>query len=46
MTIYIAIPVIIALNPWTEPERMSRFRELLRREGIRIITGYEVDVLV
>jgi hypothetical protein len=28
--IYIAIPVIIALNPWAEPERMSRFRELLR----------------
>jgi hypothetical protein len=30
ITIYIAIPVIIALNPWTEPERMSKFRELLR----------------
>ena len=31
--IYIAIPVIIALNPWAEPEKMSRFRELL--EGVK-----------
>jgi len=31
--IYIAIPVIIALNPWTEPEKMSKFRELF--EGAR-----------
>jgi hypothetical protein len=29
-TIYIAIPVIIALNPWAEPEEISRFRELLK----------------
>jgi hypothetical protein len=28
-SIYIAIPVIIALNPWAEPEKISRFRELL-----------------
>jgi hypothetical protein len=27
--IYIAIPILIALNPWVEPERISRFRELL-----------------
>jgi hypothetical protein len=31
--IYIAIPVIIALNPWAEPEKMSGFRELL--EGVK-----------
>jgi hypothetical protein len=30
-SIYIAIPVLIALNPWAEPERMSRFRELLEK---------------
>jgi hypothetical protein len=29
--IYIAIPVIIALNLWAEPEKMSRFRELLEK---------------
>jgi hypothetical protein len=29
--IYIAIPVIIALNPWAEPKKMSRFRELLEK---------------
>ena len=27
--IYIAIPVIIALNPWAEPKKMSGFRKLL-----------------
>lgn len=31
--IYIAIPVIIALNPWAEPEKMGRFRELLKKGG-------------
>jgi hypothetical protein len=29
--IYIAIPVIIALNPWAEPKKMSEFRKLLER---------------
>jgi hypothetical protein len=29
--IYIAIPVLIALNLWAEPEKMSRFRELLEK---------------
>ena len=32
-TIYIAIPVLMALNPWAEPEKMSGFRELLEEEG-------------
>jgi len=27
--IYIAIPVIIALNPWAEPKKMRGFRKLL-----------------
>jgi len=31
--IYIAIPVLIALNPWAEPEKMGRFRELLEKGG-------------
>ena len=30
-SIYIAIPVLIALNPWAEPEKMSEFRKLLER---------------
>jgi hypothetical protein len=33
ITIYIAIPVLIALNLWAEPEKMSRFRELLEKGG-------------
>jgi hypothetical protein len=28
-SIYIAIPVLIALNPWAEPEKMSGFRGLV-----------------
>jgi hypothetical protein len=31
-SIYIAIPVLIALNPWAQPEKMNRFRELLENE--------------
>jgi uncharacterized repeat protein (TIGR04076 family) len=42
--IYIAIPVLIALNPWTEPEKMSRFRELL--EGKVMSSAYRVRVCV
>lgn len=30
-SIYIVVPVLIALNMWAEPEKMSRFRELLEK---------------
>jgi len=39
-SIYIAISVIIALNPWTEPERISKFRELLEKGGQYHSTNY------
>jgi uncharacterized repeat protein (TIGR04076 family) len=42
--IYIAIPVIIALNPWAEPEEISKFRELL--EGKVMSSAYRVRVCV
>ncbi len=44
-SIYIAIPVLIALNPWAEPEKISRFREMLEGAG-PMSTVYRVRVCV